>query len=143
MEQTLQKLKEEIVLKFEERYIERNKKIDELVEQVSYQENTINQLLIKCDDNEQYSRLNCLQIHGIESKKKNEKIDYVWQKVKECYKSVQVPFAQEDIDRAHRIGMEYTEKNSGKEVKSLIVKFKSWRARKQFYDARPEKFQRW
>ena len=76
-------------------------------------------------------------------KKKNEKIDYVWQKVKECYKSVQVPFAQEDIDRAHRIGMEYTEKNSGKEVKSLIVKFKSWRARKQFYDARPEKFQRW
>ena len=54
-----------------------------------------------------------------------------------------MPFAQEDIDRAHRIGMEYTEKNSGKEVKSLIVKFKSWRARKQFYDARPEKFQRW
>ena len=47
-----------------------------------------------------------------------------------------MPFAQEDIDRAHRIGMEYTEKNSGKEVKSIIVKFKSWRGRKQFYDAR-------
>ena len=47
-----------------------------------------------------------------------------------------MPFAQEDIDRAHRIGMEYTEKNLGKEVKSIIVKFKSWRGRKQFYDAR-------
>ena len=64
----------------------------------------------------------------------------MWQKVKECYASVQVPFAQEDINRAHRIRMEYTEKNSGKEVKSIIVKFKSWRARKQFYDARPENF---
>ena len=73
MEQTFQKLKEEIVTKFEERYIERNKKIDELVERVSYQENTINQLLIKCNDNEQYSRFNCLQIHGIESKKKMKK----------------------------------------------------------------------
>ena len=36
--------------------------------------------------------------------------------------------------------MEYTEKNSGKKVKSIIVKFKSWRARKQFYDARTRNF---
>ena len=75
------------------------KKIDELEERVLFRENTINQLLMKCDDNEQYSRRNCLRIHGIESKK----IDDVWQKVKECYQTVQVPFAQEDIDRAHKI----------------------------------------
>ena len=49
-------------------------------------------------------------------------------------------FAQEDIDRAHKIGMEYTQKNSGKKAKSIIVKFKSWRAWKQFYDARPKNF---
>ena len=54
--------------------------------------------------------------------------------------AVQVPIAQENIDRAHRTGMEYTEKNSGKKVKSIIVKFMSWRARKQFYDARPKIF---
>ena len=48
-----QKLKEEIVTKFEERFIEQNRKIDELEERVSFKENTINQLLIKCDDNEQ------------------------------------------------------------------------------------------
>ena len=72
--------------------------------------------------------------------KKNEKIDDVWQKVKECYESVQEPFAQEDIDRAHRIETEYTEKNSGKKVKSIIVKSKLWRARKQFYNARPKNF---
>ena len=52
-----QKLKEEIVTKFEERFIEQNKKIDELEERVLFQKNTINQLLIKCDDIEQYSQL--------------------------------------------------------------------------------------
>ena len=69
-EQMFQKLKEEMATKFKERFIEKNKKIDELQERVSFQENTINQLLIKCNDNEQYSRRNCLRIHGIESKKK-------------------------------------------------------------------------
>ena len=49
-------------------------------------------------------------------------------------------FAQEDIDRAHRIGMQYTEKNLEKEVKSIIVKFYSWRVQKQFYDAIPKNF---
>ena len=64
----------------------------------------------------------------------------MWQKVKECYELVQVPFAQEDIDCAHRTGMEYMEKNSGKKAKPIIVKFKSCRVRKQFYDARPKNF---
>ena len=67
-----QKLKEEIVTKFEERFIEETRNIDELEERVSFQENTINQLLIKFDDNEQYSRHNSLRIHGIESKKKKK-----------------------------------------------------------------------
>ena len=47
---------------------------------------------------------------------------------------------KKDIDHAHTIGMEYTEKNSGKKVKSIIAKIKSWTARKQFYDARPKSF---
>ena len=56
LEQMFQKLKEQIVTKFEEKFIEQDRKIDELEGRVSRQENTINQLLIKCDDNEQYSR---------------------------------------------------------------------------------------
>ena len=64
----------------------------------------------------------------------------MWQKLKEFYESVQVPFAQEDVDHAHRIGMEYTEKNSGKKLKSIIVKFKSSSARKQFYNGRTKNF---
>ena len=49
-------------------------------------------------------------------------------------------FGQEDIDCAHRTDLEYMEKNSEKKVKSIMVKFQSWRARKQFYDARPKNF---
>ena len=56
LEQMFQKLKEEIVTKFEERFIKQNREIDELEGRVSFQENTINRLLIKCDDNEQYRR---------------------------------------------------------------------------------------
>ena len=82
----------ENVSKFEERFIEQNRKIDELEERLSFQENTINQLLINCDDIEQYSRRNWLRIHEIESIK-SEKID-VWEKVNGCSESVQVPFAQ-------------------------------------------------
>ena len=44
LEQMFQKLKKEIVTKFEERLIEQNKKKNvELEERVSFQENTINQ----------------------------------------------------------------------------------------------------
>ena len=42
-------LKEEIITKSEERF---NRKVDELTERVAFQDNTINQLLIKCDNNE-------------------------------------------------------------------------------------------
>ena len=50
LEQIFQKLKEELITKSAERFIEQNRKIDELEER---QHNTINQLLIKCDDNKQ------------------------------------------------------------------------------------------
>ena len=84
LEQMFQKIKEELVTKFAERFMEQNRKIDELEERVSCQENTINQLFLKCDYNELYSRRNFLRINGTESKK-NEKIDDMWQNVKECY----------------------------------------------------------
>ena len=47
-----------------------------------------------------------------------------------------MPFAQEDTDRAQRTEMKCTKKKSGKKVKSIIVKLKWQRQRKQFCDAR-------
>ena len=66
LEDMFKKLKEEIISKFEEKFDEQNRKIDELVGKSAIQANTNDQLIIKCDDNEQYSRGSCLRIHGIE-----------------------------------------------------------------------------
>ena len=83
-------------------------------------ENTIDQLLIKCDDNEQYSRRSCLRIHGVEVKE-NEDEDGIMNELEDCYSSVNLQFDANDIDCAHRIGLPYTDKNSGKKGKSKIV----------------------
>ena len=60
--------------------------------------------------------------------------------VKSCHEKINVPFDQDNIDRIHRIGKKYTDENTGKKVQSMIVKFKSWKSRKEFYDARPRNF---
>ena len=60
--------------------------------------------------------------------------------VKSCHEKINVPFDQDNIDRIHRIGKKYTDENTGKKVQSMIVKFKSWKSRKEFYDARPRDF---
>ena len=45
------KMKEEVVSKFESKIIEQNDKIYDLESRVAIQEETINNLLTKCDDN--------------------------------------------------------------------------------------------
>ena len=95
--------------------------------------------MVKCDDNGQYSRGNFLRIHGVEVKE-NEDEDGVMNVLEDCYSSVNLQFDANDIDRAHHIGLPYTDKNSGKKVKSIIVKFRSWKARQRFYKSRPRHY---
>ena len=82
-QKTIKKLKEEIISKFEENFDEQNRKIDEFEGKIAIQANTIDQLIIKCDDNEQYSRRSCLRIPGIECD--DDERNDVLQRVKECY----------------------------------------------------------
>ena len=82
-------------------------KTENLKSIISIHENAIDQLLVKCDDNGQYSRSSCLRIHG-------------------------VPFDPNNIGRGNRIGFSYVENHSGKKVRSIIVKFRSCKARKPF-----------
>ena len=67
--------------------------------------------MVKCDDNEQYSRRSCMRIQGVEL---NLLEDY--------YSSVNLLFDANDIDRV------------GTKVKSILVKFRSWKARQRFYN---------
>ena len=54
-----------ILSKLESRLIEQDKKIEILEAQVSVQEKVIENLIIKCDNNEQYSRRSCLRLNGV------------------------------------------------------------------------------
>ena len=79
LEDIFKKLKEEIIFKLEEKFDNQNQKINELEGKIAIQSNTIEQLIIECYDNEQYSRRSCLRIHRIEYS------DNVLQQVKEYY----------------------------------------------------------
>ena len=57
--------------------------------------------------------------------------------MKSCHKKINVPFDQDNINCVHQIGKKNTDENTGKKVQSIIVKFKSWKSREEFYDARP------
>ena len=50
------KLKDETIQRFKEKFTAKNKKIVDLEEKIALQEKKIENLSIKCDDNEQYSR---------------------------------------------------------------------------------------
>ena len=99
------KMKEEVIPKFESKISEKNDKIHELESRVAIQEQTINNLLTKCDDNEQYSRRSCPRIHSIESNS-NEKNEDVIEKIRECYNALELPFNEGVIDRNHRVRKE-------------------------------------
>ena len=80
-----------------------------------------------------------MRIHGVEVKE-NEDEDGIMKLLKDCYSSANLQFDANDIDHARRIGLPYTDKNSGKKVKSIIVKFRSWKARQRFYKGRPRNY---
>ena len=113
LEDMFKKSKEEIISKFKEKFDEQNRKIDELEGKIAIQANTVDQFIIKCD--EQYSRRSSLRIQGFECSD-DERTDNVLQRVKVCYKEMNLPFQDENIDCVHRIGRTYTDKNTGRKI---------------------------
>ena len=70
-------LKEEIVERFEEKLTAQNQKIVDLEEKIALQEKKIENLSIKCDHNDQYSRRYCFRMHGLEFDKNESQNDLV------------------------------------------------------------------
>ena len=70
LEEMFGKFKEEIIERFEEKFTAQNQKIVDLEEKIVLQEKKIENLSIKCDDNEQYSRRYCLRMHGLKYENK-------------------------------------------------------------------------
>ena len=60
LEDLFSKLKDNLLKKFDEKICQQNAKIEKLEYIIPIHEKTTDQLLVKCDDNDQYSRRNCL-----------------------------------------------------------------------------------
>ncbi|CAB4031961.1 Hypothetical predicted protein [Paramuricea clavata] len=72
----------------------------------------------KCNDNEQYSRRSSVRIYGIPEGPKENCI----KKVCDFFqKEMDLAFAEEDIDRTHRVGKKNRDGN-----RAMIVKFKAY-----------------
>ena len=61
------------------------------------------ELKIKCDDNEQYSRKSCVVIDDFDFN--SDEDNNIMQNVERCYRDIMsVEFNKNEIDRAHYIG---------------------------------------
>ena len=109
-------------------------------EKIALQEKKIENLSIKCDGNEKYSRRYSLRMHGLKYEK-NENQNDIASKVSECFSEIGLPYEEAEIDRVHRIGKPYKNEGSGLTMKSIIIKFKSWRYRQDVYLNRPRRFE--
>ena len=138
LEELLHEFKEEIISKFEDKLREQNLNIQELESKSHSQENAFKKLEIISNDNEQYSRRSCLRIHGVEFKEGDS--GDVMKEIKNCYNAMGIPFNGNAIDRAHGIGKPFLDKERKKKVRSIIVKFKSWKACAALYKARTKNY---
>ena len=124
--------------RFEEKLDEQNAKIIELQSKIAIQDNALQRLEIKCDDNEQYSCRSCKRIHGVQYNE-NDDISVI-NNVEQCCDEIGVEFEMNEIDKVHYIGEPVFDTDSKRKVRSIIVKFKSRESRTAFYKARPGNF---
>ena len=104
------------------------------------EEKKIENLSIKCDDNEQYSRPYYLRMQGLKYHKNENRNDIV-SKISECFNEIALPYEEAEIYRVHRIGKPYNNESSDLTMKPIIIKFKSWRYGQDVYRNRPRRFQ--
>ena len=111
---------------FERDRLEKEKIIKHLKEDVTYLRGKGDDITAETDRQEQYSRKNCLLIHGI-PENKNENTDVLAMEVIDTKMDIKI--TENDIDRAHRIGKP---KNNGK-PRPIILKFVRYNDRKKVF----------
>ena len=60
------------------------------------------------------------------------------EEIEKCCNIMGIAFNENQIDRAHGIEKPFLDKERNKKVGSVIVKFKSWKARAAFCKAKPK-----
>ena len=81
----------------------------------------------KSDDNEQYSRRNCLLVQGVKKQEQENTDNIVLTVIKE---HLDKELSIKDLDRSHKIG----KNNSKSKRRPIIVKFISYNERREIFN---------
>ena len=131
-----EKMENVLVAKIDEIKKPLEDKIQTLESKLSVYEAHMQDLEVKIDDNEQYSRRSCLRITGIPLPENGkESPQECTKKVIDVFAELEVNISEDDIDRAHRVGKKTTD-DDGIEGQAMIVKLYSWKDRVSVYRAR-------
>ena len=115
---------------------EQNTKIEELKSKLAIKQIAIDNLEIKCDGSERYSRRSSLRIHGLDFD--SDEDNNVMEKLEKSYRHMGIEFNRNEMDRARYISKSFIDKKEKRKVRSIIIKFRSWGSRTTFYKARPK-----
>lgn len=116
--------------KLDEIEVENNKKderITQLEERVKKLEKEKKDVCDNIDKMEQYSRRNCLLLHGVRENSNEDTDDIV---VKTISENLDIDIQKEDLDRTHRIGK--GNRADGK-ARPIIIKFARYNVRRNVY----------
>ena len=92
LEQLPKSFQDGLMKKIEDKFNEQNTKIEELESKLAIKQNIIDNLEIKCDDNEQYSRRSCLCVHGLGFS--SDEDEGAMKKVGKCCSDIGIKFNQ-------------------------------------------------
>ena len=101
---------------------------------LAMKQTAIDNLEIKCDDNEQYTRRSSWRIHSLDFN--GDKDNNVMEKLEKSYRDMGIEFNQNEMDHAHYISKSFIDKKDKRKVRSIITKFR-WESRTAYYKARP------
>ena len=120
-----------ISARFDDYKADRNKKdemINSLEEKVLGLTEKVDKLSSLVDRQEQYSRRNCILIHGVKENQNEDTNEVVINKIKSA---MDLDISPGDIDRTHRIGVP----TKGK-IRHIIIKFVRHMDRRLYIDIR-------
>ena len=109
-------------------------KVTSLEAKIATYESHMNELELKIDDCEQYSRRSCLRIDGIPLSQngKESAAEYI-KKVMAVLSEIDVDVSADNIDRSQ--SREKTYKNNDSSSQTMIVKLHAWEDRSVIYKA--------